>query len=165
MGNCCGEERTKLTDLSYIKSIDVYFKTILENLARVQKMVNDFSTQLKDKNNLKRNVEYTNIDKSSFISYEIEQFYILLGNTLLKLKIMMENYSHYKKEENLEENKRPSVIAGGSSAFQIDFSQKEFNLSTAVPYLERVLDTENCAEKNIKTLELLNKEMANSLFI
>ena len=89
MGNCCGEERTKLTDLSYIKSIDVYFKTILENLARVQKMVNDFSTQLKDKNNLKRNVEYTNIDKSSFISYEIEQFYILLGNTLLKLKIMI----------------------------------------------------------------------------
>lgn len=165
MGNCCGEGRTKLTDLSYITSIDVYFKTILDNLTRVQKMLNDFSIQLKDKINLKRNVEYSNIDKSLFISYEMEQFYILFGNTLLKLKIIMENYSNYKKEEGLEENKRSSIVPKEQSALQIDFSKKKFNLSTAVPYLERVLDTENYPERSIKTLELLNKEMANELFI
>ena len=91
MGNCCGE-RANLNDLSYIKTLDVYLKCVLDNLSRVQEQIATHAQMVKN-NNIRKIRDSTNQKNGleQCINYEREQFDILFGNALLKLKIIMAN--------------------------------------------------------------------------
>ena len=162
MGNCCGE-RANLNDLSYIKTLDVYLKCVLDNLSRVQEQIATHAQMVKN-NNIRKIRDSTNQKNSleQCISYEREQFDILFGNALLKLKIIIEdyyNYTNYLKETNDNvKNQTPQR----KNNYEIDYSQKEFNFDTAVPFLQKLLDTEEIADK--RRLEELNNSMIDSIF-
>ena len=81
---------------------------------------------------------------------------------MLKLKIIIEdyyNYTNYLKETNDNvKNQTPQR----KNNYEIDYSQKEFNFDTAVPFLQKLLDTEEIADK--RRLEELNNSMIDSIF-
>lgn len=164
MGNCCGE-RANLNDLSYIKTLDVYLKCVLDNLSRIQEQIASHSQMVK--NNNQRKIRDSTNQKNGFehcISYEREQFDILFGNALLKLKIIIEdyyNYTNYLKETN-DNNNAKNPVPQRKNDYEIDYSTKEFNFNTAVPFLQKLLDTEEIADKKI--LEELNNSMIDSVF-
>ena len=145
MGNCCCHRDIE-NDLSYIKGLDDYLKCVLENLKRIQD----------------ESMRYSKNNKESKLTFEREQFYIVYGNLLLKMKIVLEDYYFYEK--NKEAN--PTTPVGETEEdfathYEV-YKGKKFDLDSALQYLQKVLDCEKEGEK--EEIEHYDNILMNSLF-
>ena len=136
----------KQHDLSHIKTEGAYLNVIMSHLNRVQEKLYLFSRKktTKSKNDSIFIKPNTN-NNDNHQSYENEHFYILFANTLLQMKILMEEYYSHKIT-NLNYT---------NSSFQ----NKIFDFDKAIPFLEKLLDFENKGE-----LEKLKDYNENKIF-
>jgi hypothetical protein len=140
MGNN-GLFSNKQNDLSHIKTEGAYLNVIMSHLNRVQEKLYLLSRKKKIKSKKDSIFIKPNNNNENHQSYENERFYILFANTLLQMKILMEEYYSHKLTNLNETNSR--------------FQNKIFDFDKAIPFLENLLDTEN--KGDIKTLKNYNE--------
>ena len=138
MGNACCNREVEEDELSKIKNINSYLIYILGKINEIQQKISDYSTKVNER------------DKA--ISFEEFRYYIALNNVLINLKITLEKYLYYEKNQQNTPNDD-----------SIDFSNKTFDINDGKSYLIDILDTES--EYNIKQLKKLEKKMVDNIFV
>ena len=138
MGNACCNREVEEDELSKIKNINSYLIYILGKINEIQQKISDYSNKVNER------------DKA--ISFEEFRYYIALNNVLINLKITLEKYLYYEKNQQNTPNDD-----------SIDFSNKTFDINDGKSYLIDILDTES--EYNIKQLKKLEKKMVDNIFV
>lgn len=138
MGNACCNREVEEDELSKIKNINSYLIYILGKINEIQQKISDYSNKVNER------------DKA--ISFEEFRYYIALNNVLINLKITLEKYLYYEKNQQNTPNDN-----------SIDFSNKKFDVDDGKSYLIDILDTES--EYNIKQLKKLEKKMVDNIFV
>ena len=138
MGNACCNREVEEDELSKIKNINSYLIYILGKINEIQQKISDYSNKVNER------------DKA--ISFEEFRYYIALNNVLINLKITLEKYLYYEKNQQNTPNDD-----------SIDFSNKTFDINDGKSYLIDILDTES--EYNIKQLNKLEKKMVDNIFV
>ena len=138
MGNACCNREVEEDELSKIKNINSYLIYILKKINELQQIISDYSNKVNER------------DKA--ISFEEFRYYIALNNVLINLKITLEKYLYYEKNQQNTPNDD-----------SIDFSNKTFDINDGKSYLIDILDTES--EYNIKQLKKLEKKMVDNIFV
>ena len=138
MGNACCNREVEEDELSKIKNINSYLIYILGKINEIQQKISDYSNKVNER------------DKA--ISFEEFRYYIALNNVLINLKIILEKYLYYEKNQQNTPNDD-----------SIDFSNKTFDINDGKSYLIDILDTES--EYNIKQLKKLEKKMVDNIFV
>ena len=138
MGNACCNREVEEDELSKIKNINSYLIYILGKINEIQQKISDYSNKVNER------------DKA--ISFEEFRYYIALNNVLINLKITLEKYLYYEKNQQNTPNDD-----------SIDFSNKTFDINDGKSYLIDILDTES--EYNIKQLKKLKKKMVDNIFV
>ena len=138
MGNACCNREVEEDELSKIKNINSYLIYILQKINETQQIISDYSNKVNDR------------DKA--INFEEFRYYIALNNVLINLKITLEKYLYYEKNQQNTPNDD-----------SIDFSNKTFDINDGKSYLIDILDTES--EYNIKQLKKLEKKMVDNIFV
>ena len=138
MGNACCNREVEEDELSKIKNINSYLIYILGKINEIQQKISDYSNKVNE--------------RDQAISFEEFRYYIALNNVLINLKITLEKYLYYEKNQQNTPNDD-----------SIDFSNKTFDINDGKSYLIDILDTES--EYNIKQLKKLEKKMVDNIFV
>ena len=138
MGNACCNREVEEDELSKIKNINSYLIYILKKINDLQQIISDYSNKVNE--------------RDQAISFEEFRYYIALNNVLINLKITLEKYLYYEKNQQNTPNDD-----------SIDFSNKTFDINDGKSYLIDILDTES--EYNIKQLKKLEKKMVDNIFV
>ena len=138
MGNACCNREVEEDELSKIKNINSYLIYILGKINEIQQKISDYSNKVNER------------DKA--ISFEEFRYYIALNNVLINLKITLEKYLYYEKNQQNTPNDN-----------SIDFSNKKFDVDDGKSYLIDILDTQS--EYNIKKLKKLETKMIDKIFV
>ena len=138
MGNACCNREVEEDELSKIKNINSYLIYILGKINEIQQKISDYSNKVNE--------------RDQAISFEEFRYYIALNNVLINLKIILEKYLYYEKNQQNTPNDD-----------SIDFSNKTFDINDGKSYLIDILDTES--EYNIKQLKKLEKKMVDNIFV
>lgn len=179
MGNifsCCGGARFKKEE---IKNKKQFLKAILDCLTKSQDQLGNYEKKSEENKETPQN-----------LSFEQYQYYISLNNSLIKLKMMMEDYSHIMEkereynngedsssendEEEKEEDEKPKskkekekeniyeaeTLTPGQ---RLEFKDRKFDLQNGVEFLQDLMKTEE--NFDIDKLRILDDEMFKRIFI
>ena len=138
MGNACCNREVEEDELSKIKNINSYLIYILKKINETQQIISDYSNKVNDR------------DKA--INFEEFRYYIALNNVLINLKITLEKYLYFEKNQQNTTNNN-----------SIDFTNIKFDIDNGKSYLIDILDTQS--EYNIKGLKRLEKKMIDKIFV
>ncbi len=138
MGNACCNREVEEDELSKIKNINSYLIYILQKINETQQIISDYSNKVNDR------------DKA--INFEEFRYYIALNNVLINLKITLEKYLYFEKNQQNTTNNN-----------SIDFTNIKFDIDNGKSYLIDILDTQS--EYNIKGLKRLEKKMIDKIFV
>ena len=138
MGNACCNREVEEDELSKIKNINSYLIYILQKINETQQIISDYSNKVNDR------------DKA--INFEEFRYYIALNNVLINLKITLEKYLYFEKNQQNTTNND-----------SIDFTNIKFDIDNGKSYLIDILDTQS--EYNIKGLKRLEKKMIDKIFV
>ena len=138
MGNACCNREVEEDELSKIKNINSYLIYILQKINETQQIISDYSNKVNE--------------RDQAISFEEFRYYIALNNVLINLKITLEKYLYFEKNQQNTTNED-----------SIDFANIKFDVENGKSYLIDILDTQS--EFNIKGLKKLEKKMIDKIFV